>query len=96
MKNNYSINTFVDVVTREDVLLQLKKRFISRRKELKTTQKELSLRTGVSYASIRRFESIGEISLSSLLKLAEAINCLEDFNKLFENQIITNLKDYKV
>ena len=94
MENNFDINNFVDTITESSVVLGLIKRFKQRRKELKISQKELSTRSGVSYASIRRFENIGEISLSSLIKIAHAIDCLEDFNHLFKNIKITNLKDY--
>jgi len=46
------------------------------------TQKELSSRSGVSLGSLKRFESYGQISLESLLKLALVLECLEDFEKI--------------
>ena len=95
MKQKFDISTFVNVTTEENTLKGIVDRVKLRRKELKLTQKELSKRSGVSYGSIRRFESIGEISLTSLLKIATAINCLEDFKELFKYSQITNLKDYK-
>ena len=49
----------------------------------------------MSYASIRRFESTGEISLSSLVSLANAIGLLADFNKLFATTLVKNLKDFR-
>jgi transcriptional regulator with XRE-family HTH domain len=67
-----------------------------RRKELGLSQRDLGIRSGVSYASLRRFESVGEISLCSLLKIANALGALLDFSELFKNKIVTNLKDYKV
>ncbi len=94
MNNNLDISSFVNVLTTQAVSKELIKRFKLRRKELKLTQKSLSIKSGVSYASIRRFESIGEISLSSLLKLADAMNYLSDFNSLFSSPISINLKDY--
>ena len=48
----------------------------------------------VSYASLRRFEETGNISLSSLLKIANAFNTLKDFDYLFQDEIILNLKEY--
>ena len=66
---------------------------IKRRKSMKITQKKLAERTMVSYASIRRFETTGEISLSSLMRLALALDCLEDFEKLFANEFIFDLED---
>ncbi|MBP5200930.1 MAG: helix-turn-helix transcriptional regulator, partial [Schwartzia sp.] len=54
-----------------------------RRRAMKISQRELAKRSGVSYASIRRFETVGEISFTSLLKVALALDCLEDFTELF-------------
>lgn len=93
MKGKFDISEFVSVQTQQKVLENLVDRFKKRRKESKISQKELATKSGVSYGSIRRFEGSGEISLSSLLKLANALNCLQDFNKLFKNKIIKNLKD---
>ncbi len=95
MVQNFDISTFVNVTTEENILKGIVDRVKLRRKELKLTQKELAKRSGVSYGSIRRFEKSGEISLTSLFKIANAINCLEDFKELFKYQQITSLKDYK-
>lgn len=94
MKNIYDINDFVCVLTEQNVLKGIVERVKLRRKELKLTQKGLAKKSGVSYASIRRFESTGEISFVSLLKIANVLNAFSDFNLLFDNEIITNLKDY--
>ncbi len=94
MKNNFDISGFVETLTEQKVKENLSKRFIERRKEARFSQVALAEKSGVSYASIRRFENSGEISLSSLLKLAKVLNCLIDFEKLFSNIKITNLKDY--
>lgn len=53
------------------------------RKRKKISQKELSLKSGVSYGSIRRFEHEGEISLTSLTKIALALGVSEELEKLF-------------
>lgn len=52
------------------------------RKELSWTQQELAERSGVSFGSIKRFERLGKISFESLLKIAEAVNRLDDFETL--------------
>ena len=96
MNNKFDIGDFVNVTTTNNVISSLVQRVKQRRKELKISQKALSKRVDVSYGSIRRFESIGEISLSSLIKIAVALNCVEDFNYLFKNRQITNLKDFKL
>ena len=47
------------------------------------SQQRLSILSGVSYASIRRFEKTGNISLSSLVKLALALQLYDDLDNLF-------------
>lgn len=94
MENKYDLNNFVHTLTEQSVLSGIVERVKERRKELKISQKELSQKSGVSYASIRRFESTGEISFNSLLKIASVLNALADFNILFGNEIVSDLKEY--
>lgn len=96
MKNKFDISDFVDYLTEEKVIENLVNRVIARRKELKISQKDLAFKSEVSYGSIRRFETTGEISLKSLIQIAKVLNSLEDFNKLFVHTQITNLKDIKL
>ena len=49
------------------------------RKQMKLTQIELTERSGVSNASVCRFENTGETSLFSLLKIANVLGVMEDF-----------------
>ena len=95
MKTNFDISQFVNIDTIQSVNSKLVERVKERRKEAKLSQKELAIRCGVSYGSIKRFETTGEINFVSLLKIANSLGALNDFNKLFNNEIITNLKDYK-
>jgi transcriptional regulator with XRE-family HTH domain len=95
MKRIPSIADFLPVITVNSLKTTLKDRFRLRRKEQKITQQALARRSGVSYGSIRRFESIGEISLYSLLKISQAIGLIEDFDSLFKLPIINSLKDFK-
>ncbi|MCQ2493217.1 MAG: helix-turn-helix domain-containing protein [Lachnospiraceae bacterium] len=53
------------------------------RKRKKISQKVLSQKSGVSYGSIRRFENEGEISLTSLTKIAIALGVSEELEELF-------------
>ena len=69
MKNKFDISDFVNYLTEEKVIENLVNRVIARRKELKITQKDLALKSGVSYGSIRRFETTGEISLKPLIQI---------------------------
>jgi transcriptional regulator with XRE-family HTH domain len=59
------------------------------RKKNGISQLELAKRSGVSFGSIKRFETTGQISLESLLKLAYFFNRLDDFTAVF--QIDTDL-----
>ena len=52
------------------------------RKQQKMSREELAERSGVSYSSIRKFETTGKISLESLLKLAQVFDRLDDFTHL--------------
>ena len=69
-----------------DMMDTLKTKFRQRRKVLGYTQPELSSRSGVSLGSLKRFESSGQISLESLLKLALVLECLGDFSAVCEKR----------
>ncbi len=92
---SFDIGDFVPTLTEKSTIDGLVERFKARRKERKLSQKALTQASGVSYASIRRFEQTGEISLRSLIKLANAIGCLSDFEELFRHEIILSVKEYK-
>lgn len=55
----------------------------SRRIALNMTQADLAARSGVALGTLKRFERLGEVSLSSLLALAEALDALDGFHGLF-------------
>lgn len=57
-----------------------------RRLALNISQMELAERSGVSLGSIKRFESSGLVSLSSLLEIALVLGSLGDFDGLFPTQ----------
>lgn len=65
----------------------------NRRKSLKFSQIELAQRSGVSFGSIKRFEKTGEISLTSLIKIAIALESEEDFNNLFSRKSYQSLEE---
>ena len=88
----YSVNKLPS-----DVLKSVAENVVTLRKERKWTQLDLATKSGVSYGSIKRFERLGKISFESLLKIAEVLQRLDDFenvllppknenlNKLFES-----------
>ncbi|WP_264229842.1 helix-turn-helix domain-containing protein [Acholeplasma laidlawii] len=91
-KNMIDISDFVGVETIQVVTHNLINRFKLRRKESRMTQRLLSQLSGVSYASVRRFETSGDISFASLLKLSEALGLLSEFNQLFSRPIIKDIR----
>lgn len=64
-----------------------------RRKERKLSMQELAEKSGVSYGSVKRFESSGEISLLSLLKIATVLDCADGFEALFAEQEIRSIQE---
>ena len=94
MNKLFDISDFVSIATEQSVVSSLVERYKKRLKELKMTRKDMAEKSGVSYGSLRRFEASGEISLSSLLKVCRVMGCIEDFDNIFKNKIIKNLKDY--
>ena len=70
--------------TPHDVQMALAKRARERRLLLNITQAELAERSGVSLASVRRFETSGEISLRSFLALALVLEELKEVAELFQ------------
>ena len=68
--------------TPEEVKQSLAKRFKGFRLRKGWKQMTLAARSGVTLGSLKRFESLGEVSLASLLRLAHALGCLDEFNRL--------------
>ena len=72
---------------------KLAQRLRKRRLFLNMSQKLLSEKSGVSWGSIKRFESSGEISLKNLLKLALTLDALEEFHSLFPEKEYNSIDD---
>ncbi len=71
--------------TPEEIDLALAERLAGIRKRKGITQQQLATRSNVSYGSIKRFETSGQISLLSLTKLAVALDCQAELSRLFTN-----------
>lgn len=69
--------------TAEEMDKKLAERFAKIRKRRKISQKILSEKSGVSFGSIKRFETTGQISLISLTKLAIALGCSNEITEMF-------------
>lgn len=69
--------------TAEEMNLNLSRRVRRIRKRRKISQERLSEMSGVSYGSVKRFESTGNISLLSLTKIAIALDLAEEIRNMF-------------
>lgn len=69
--------------TPEEINMELAQRLSRIRKRRNLSQYQLSERSNVSFGSIKRFETSGQISLISLTKLCVALGCVDEIKKLF-------------
>ena len=72
-----------DLKMPETYLREISRREREARKKMKLSREALSKKSGVSYGSLKRFEESGNISLTSLVKLAIALDCSGDLDTLF-------------
>lgn len=82
-----------NVSSPSDIALQIAARVKTRRLELDLTQEGLAARAGVKFATYRRFEQTGEISLRGLLQVGFALNALSEFDALFAQKQYQSLDD---
>ena len=78
---NFKLNIFTPTEIEKQVALNGKKL----RLKFNLTRKTLSENSGVSFSSIKRYETTGKISFTNLLKIASALGCLDDFSSLFND-----------
>lgn len=69
--------------TAEELDKKLADRVRNIRKLRSISQQKLSSMSGVSYGSIKRFESTGQISLLSLTKIAIALDIADELRNAF-------------
>ena len=70
--------------TAEELDQKLAQRVRNIRKRRSVSQEKLAVMSGVSYGSIKRFESSGQISLISLTKIAMALDLADELRNLFK------------
>ena len=71
--------------TPEEINMALAQRLKRIRKRRKLSQQALSEKSNVSFGSIKRFETSGQISLISLTKLCVALECVDEIKNMFTN-----------
>ena len=69
--------------TPEELDLKLAKRVRNIRKRRSISQQKLSEMSGISYGSIKRFGSTGQISLLALTRIATALDLADELRNLF-------------
>ena len=79
--------------TAEEINRQLAGRISRVRKRRKISQEQMSEISGVSYGSIKRFETSGQISLLSLTKLAIALGCTDEIRHMFTDVPYRNIEE---
>lgn len=82
-----------NIKTPQNTMLQIAQREKVIRKKKKLSRSELSKKSNVSYGSLKRFEETGNISLASLVKLAMALDCIEDLECLFRSKKPESIED---
>ena len=83
----------VSISNPNEIARQIAARVRERRLELDLTQEGMAARSGVKFATYRRFEQTGEISLKGLLQIGFALNVLSDFDALFSHRQYQSLND---
>ncbi len=69
--------------TAEELDQKLAQRIRNIRRRRSISQEKLAEMSGVSYGSIKRFETSGQISLISLTKIAIALDLADELRNLF-------------
>ena len=86
-------NKFLNQKTPNEIAKSLTEKIKQQRKKLKISQENLAQKSGVSLGSIKRFETKYEISLSSLIKIAIALDLDRDFESLFTVKTYTSINE---
>ena len=79
--------------TPEEINLKIADRLKNIRKRRRISQKKLSEISGVSYGSIKRFETTGQISLLSLTRIATALDVVNELREIFSQVSYKNIQE---
>lgn len=83
----------LNISTPNEIAKQIAAKVKARRLELNLIQEGIAARAGIKFATYRRFEQTGEISLKGLLQIGFALNALSDFDALFAQRQYQSLDD---
>jgi len=79
--------------TAKELDLKLVQRVHNIRKRRSISQEKLASMSGVSYGSVKRFESTGQISLLSLTKIAMALDIADELRNIFSQVPYRDIKE---
>lgn len=79
--------------TAEELDLKLAQRVRNIRKRRSISQEKLASMSGVSYGSVKRFESTGQISLLSLTKVTMALDIADELRNIFSQVPYRDIKE---
>ncbi len=77
----------------KEIAKEIAEREKKKRKRRNITQEEMSRKTGVSLGTIKRFEQTGEISFVTLLKIADVLGEMNDFQALFASKEYQSIQE---
>jgi transcriptional regulator with XRE-family HTH domain len=89
-----SIEKPLNFLLPEDFARQLGALAKDRRLASNLTRKTLAARSGVPAPTIRKFEMTGAISLIGLLRLADGLECMDDFGALFPRKSVVSIDEF--
>ena len=79
--------------TAKELDLKWAQRVRNIRKRRSISQEKLASMSGVSYGSVKRFESTGQISLLSLTKIAMALDIADELRNIFSQVPYRDIKE---
>ena len=79
--------------TTDEINLELAKRLRAIRKKRKISQQDLAEKTGVGYASLKRFEQTGDISLRSFTRITQELGVSDELLGLFANSPYNSIEE---
>lgn len=79
--------------TAEELDKKIADRIRNIRKRRKISQEKLANLSGVSYGSVKRFETTGQISLLSLTRIAMALGIADELRNIFMQVPYQNIEE---
>ena len=73
----------ISLISPSNMAAEVAKRAKAMRLAQNMSQRSMAERSGVSEASLKRFERTGEVAFASLLKVSAVLGCMDDFGALF-------------